>query len=392
MQVQVEEIPLKKMTSIDAHHLKVITVDSGNPGPHVHIQASVHGAELQGNAVIFELLRFLKSGMNFHGSFTLVPIANPMGINHKEGGYTAGRYNAISGNNWNRNYHNFVKLSSEYKQEDCDVLNLGDFCEGKADLDWHQLKSEYRKALSEVIEARLGRAFEYGISDDSILALNLQKLAVNADVVLDLHTGGVCAKYLYTPEFSLASSKNLNFPYTLVIPEDFAGAMDEACFAPWVKLRDEMRDKGREINLDMEAYTLELGDQEQISLEEARRDLAGILNYLKTRGMFDENIPEDWNGRGDQKQYACQLRDFRSYYAKTGGLAQYRIRPGDFLKKGDLMVTILDFRSLDQDLNLEECIHEMRCIEDAIYISGPISSAISEGMELITVMENYFEL
>ena len=392
MNISVEEIPIKRMTSVDTHHLKVLHIDSGVPGPHVHIQASVHGAEIQGNAVIFELLRLLKSGLQFQGSLTVIPMANPMGINHKAGSYTAGRHNPISGNNWNRNYHDFVKLSSEFAEGDQDVLNLGGFLEDKVQMDWTELKKTYRKLMLSVIDQRLKRAAEYGISDDSLLALNLQKLAIPADFVLDLHTGGVCAKYLYTPEYCLQSAKNLGFAFNLIIPEEFAGAMDEASFVPWVKLRQELANFGREVELDFEAYTLELGSQEMICIDEARRDLSGILKFLRAKGMIHDHAYHMLETAPTQSQYGCRLADFKSYYAKTGGLAQYHIMPGDFLKRGDLMASIIDFEPLSASLDMEACLHEIRCIKDCIFISGPISGAISQGMDLFTVMENYFKL
>jgi hypothetical protein len=53
----------------------------------VYIQANMHGAEVQGNAVIFQLLELLKN-IELKGSITLVPYANPVGCNHKNGEYT----------------------------------------------------------------------------------------------------------------------------------------------------------------------------------------------------------------------------------------------------------------------------------------------------------------
>ena len=40
--------------------ISVFHLQGKEPGPHVHIQASVHGAELQGNLVIFQLLQYFE--------------------------------------------------------------------------------------------------------------------------------------------------------------------------------------------------------------------------------------------------------------------------------------------------------------------------------------------
>ena len=62
-----------------------------------------HGAEVQGNAVIFQLLKQLEQS-HLNSVVTLVPLANPMGINQKSGEFTLGRFDPITGVNWNREY------------------------------------------------------------------------------------------------------------------------------------------------------------------------------------------------------------------------------------------------------------------------------------------------
>ena len=81
--------------------------------PTVYIQANMHGAEVQGNAVIFQLLEILKNSQ-VDGDITLVPYANPVGCNHKNGEYTLGRFDPITGVNWNRMYYSdesFIPVS-----------------------------------------------------------------------------------------------------------------------------------------------------------------------------------------------------------------------------------------------------------------------------------------
>jgi len=57
-----------------------------NKAPNVYIQANMHGAEVQGNAVIFQLLELLKN-CDIQSNITLVPNANPVACNHKNGEY-----------------------------------------------------------------------------------------------------------------------------------------------------------------------------------------------------------------------------------------------------------------------------------------------------------------
>ena len=53
-------IPVRSLANGDQQSIQVFTIKGREGGPKVHIQASVHGAEIQGNAVIYELLKVLK--------------------------------------------------------------------------------------------------------------------------------------------------------------------------------------------------------------------------------------------------------------------------------------------------------------------------------------------
>ena len=70
------DYPIKELPSGDKLFISSFKLESGHAGPHVHIQASVHGAELQGNAVIFHLMQYFIHHP-FKGSVTFIPLANP---------------------------------------------------------------------------------------------------------------------------------------------------------------------------------------------------------------------------------------------------------------------------------------------------------------------------
>ena len=83
------------------------------PGPNVYIQSSIHGAEVQGNAVLLHILQALQNA-NLKGQITLVPNCNPVGSNLKSGEYTLGRFDPVNGQNWNRAYHYDQALIDEF--------------------------------------------------------------------------------------------------------------------------------------------------------------------------------------------------------------------------------------------------------------------------------------
>ena len=74
------------------------------------------------------------------------------------------------------------------------------------------------------------------ISYHKKLALQLQALAVSADIVLDLHCDTLSVPHVYSPTYAMNSVVHLGIPFAIEIPHTFAGALDEAIFCPWITL------------------------------------------------------------------------------------------------------------------------------------------------------------
>lgn len=366
------KISLNELPSGEELSLKVIEVDGSFDGPHCYIQASVHGAEHQGNAVIFKLLEYLEHNPIL-GKLTILPIANPLALNTKIGSYTYGRFNSITGDNWNRLYFDFSKSS----------LEIVEFAKDHVETNEKDIIKEYKKLLKELILNKKAGHTEYGPRYNGLLNLTLQELATDSDYVLDLHTGGRATRYLYVPEYLEDKSKDLHFPHRLIIPNEFGGAMDEAMFMPWINLQKEFKALGRDYEIPFESYTVELGSEELISLEAAETDLAYILNYLHQRGII-ENPPVS---APESMQYKCKLSDYKTYYAPRGALYDYLVQPGEVFKKGDVLAVGLNFENLYRD---EPVKFDLLAMEDGIMINQFPSSSVPSGAELLQVMENVY--
>ncbi|PIK15726.1 succinylglutamate desuccinylase/aspartoacylase family protein [Halobacteriovorax sp. JY17] len=366
------KITLSELPSGEELSLKVIEVDGPFEGPHCYIQASVHGAEHQGNAVIYKLLEYLEHNPII-GKITLLPMANPLALNTKIGTYTFGRFNANTGDNWNRLYFDFTKSSKE----------ISEFAAKHLSSENIDIRKEYKKLLKELILNKKADHIEYGPKHNGLLNLTLQELATDSDYVLDLHTGGVATRYLYVPEYLEDRSKDLHFPHRLIIPNEFGGAMDEATFMPWVNLQSEFKKLGREFEIPFESYTVELGSEEMISLEEAQTDLLYILNYLHHRGIV-ENPPKE---APKSNQLKCKLKDYKTYYAPRGALYDYQLAPGEVFKKGDVLALGLNFENLYRE---EPVKFDVLALADGVVINRYPSSSVPSGAELIQVMENFY--
>lgn len=362
----------KQLVTGEYLSLKTYTLSGKHDGPHVHIQASVHGAELQGNAVILTLIDILKR-YEIHGSITFVPLCNSYASNLKIGAYTYGRFNPVTGHNWNRN---FIDVIGEYTKAELSVF-AREFCESP----WAVIKSAFKKFLLEHIEKTeelLIRTRK--LNENNNLTILLQKLASSADIILDLHTGPLATRYLYAAHYEQKLVKYLLFDHVIVIPPLFAGAMDEASFMPWLYLCEELSRLGREIEPDIYAFTLELGSEESFSMSDAKNDADKILNFLAACGVID--IPVR------QSLYKfCALKDFSTIYAPCGGLCDYVLSPGTSFKARDIVAFIYTFDSLDPN-NMLCSRKAVLAPADGIVINRCASSAVHQGMELLQVMLN----
>ena len=209
-------------------------------------------------------------------------------------------------------------------------------------------------------------------------------MASNSDIVIDLHTGPKATRYLYAAEFEKESAKNFLTPFFLVIPNKFAGAMDEACFMPWLHLEKALKDLGREVSLGFESYTLELGSEETISSKEAKADAARIIHYLNTMGLNIENPPPI----DRPKQNFCLLKNLKTYYSPYAGLVEYLKAPGNTFRKGDPLAKVLNFREVHESNDIEKAWKTIFAIDSGYIITHSTTGVIHEGNEIFQVMTN----
>ncbi|MBW3163861.1 succinylglutamate desuccinylase/aspartoacylase family protein [Ferrimonas balearica] len=337
----------------------VITVEGHPGGPTVYLQANIHGAEIQGNAVLERLLALCRANRP-RGRLILVPMANPIGINQKSGEFTLGRFDPISGDNWNRQYH-------------FDNADLDDFCQTHLSSDDATLYAAFRQRLKAQLARRL--ASPWGLKTGQLLALRLQQMTVDADVVLDLHTGPISARHLYVPEYARANAHRFNIPLNIVMPSDFGGALDEAAFSPWWQLSQRLAALGRELPMPVDAFTLELGSQEKLDVNQAERDAAGIARYLESQGCW----PEGTHKVAPETQYACALADYRALYSPCAGQIEYLAPLGEPVPAGTPVARVWHYERLGQDGPLYT---EVTVPTDAIPVLHFASANVQEGTEL----------
>lgn len=361
-----------------------------NIAPTVYIQANMHGAEVQGNAVIFQLLELLKN-CDIQSNITLVPNANPVACNHKNGEYTLGRFDPITGVNWNRMYHFDESIITPFAQQHLDASEA-------------EIKKDFEQCLIDQIDQKLDQTLEHniwGITTGQRIAYQLQRMAHQADLVLDLHTGPISSKHLYCPEYAKASASYFDIPHTLLIPNDFGGAMDESTFCPWWRLQEAYKKLGRNFVMGegvfaKEGFTVELGSQEQIDLAVAHEDALSILSYLQYKGVIAQSSKQseqqDTDAKGYQPQkmtrYACYLKDYKALYSPMGGMVDYLAEFGKPLPAGEPLARILRMDNYGDG----DPLHNVCLDREVLPILHFASASVNQGTELYKVFCNFFEL
>jgi len=341
--------------------------------PSVYIQSGIHGSEVQGYLVCLLLIdHFIKYPPL--GNVTIVPIANPYGINCKMGEYTLGRFDSVTGDNWNRNYMDLSFLIDDFLLE----LSNHSFSE-LIPLFKEKMRKEIKKKSAEKHNSYATK-----------LALEIQQLAISADIILDLHCDTYSLPHIYCSNYLLNSVSYLGIPYIIETPYKFAGALEEAIFYPWKKLVDFYNMQNNEQYTPIiEAFTIELGNQEKIDKYLAEKQLNNILNYLKYKGTISA-LDKVY----DNQITVCKLEDFQTIYTSTGGLVLEYAALGQPLTKQDTLAHIRMSKTLKNIEFSKNFIQDGTLLvknsyENAIPLTYSASPIVHEGMALMKIMTNY---
>jgi predicted deacylase len=351
-------------------HVPIYKLSDGIAGPKVYIQSSIHGAEVQGNVVIYHLLQALQN-TQIQGEIILVPNCNPVGTNIKAGEYTMGRFDPVNGTNWNRGYyfdkdkvHTFANSVTSDESTD-------------------NIKARFKEVLAQAIKEKLEQPWGIGLAQQ--LNLKLQQMAASADIVLDLHNGPVSTRHIYIPEYAKQAAYQFSIPHCIFIPNVFAGALDEACFCSWWTLQETLADKfDRTFDFNVQAFTLEMGSQEVINFDEGKQDAISILGYLASKGVLTDC---DYQPASMQR-LGVYLKDYKTLFTDFGGMVEYCAKPGDTIKKGDALARILNIDDLDNT----HAVKELLAPCDLIPILHFPSASVLSGTQLYKCFTNYFEL
>jgi predicted deacylase len=305
------------------HRLTWFGFGDGNDGPHVYIQGGLHADEgpgmLAARLLIDRLIEEDRAG-KIRGRVTIVPVANPLAFGQFLHGDQQGRFDHYDGRNFNRDYPDLTARAIAIAGETLDD-------------DPRANTARIRQALLQALETIV----PFAPSDR--LRHALMRLAIPADVVIDLHCDGEAEVHLYTQPVSLERMLPLAAltRCRAVLVADVSGGepFDEALTKPWVAIAERFPDKP--ISQGCTSCTLELRGRMDVDRKVAADDAAALVDYLRNVGVLA--------GQAAIPALSCEptpLAGSEALVAPISGLVSYPVPLGHRVRAGEVVAEITD--------------------------------------------------
>ncbi|MGY1446082.1 succinylglutamate desuccinylase/aspartoacylase family protein [Pseudomonas chlororaphis] len=291
----------------------------------VYIQSSLHADELPGMLVAWHLkarLAELEAQGRLRSEIVLVPVANPAGLEQVLMDVPLGRYELESGQNFNRW---FLDLGEE----------VGNDIEGQLGYDPRHNR--------EIIRASLRNALARQTAGTQLQSqrLALQRLACDADMVLDLHCDFEAVAHLYTTPEAWPQVEPLACyigSQACLLATDSGGQSFDECFTLlWWQLQQRFGERFA-IPHGSFSVTVELRGQGDVNHGLASLDCQAILDYLSHFGAIAGEAPP----MPELPYPATPLAGVEPVATPVGGLLVFTALPGEYLEAGQQVAEVID--------------------------------------------------
>lgn len=300
-----------------------------SPVQKVYIQASLHADELPGMLTAWHLRRqfdALEAAGRLRGEIVLVPMANPIGLSQWWLQSPLGRFESLSGENFNRHYPEYIEAAARAAEP-------------------HLGEDEARNVA--VLRAALRTEVQASPADTELKALRktLMLLACDADVVLDLHCDAQAMMHLYTetpcwPQCEPLAAF-LGAGVTLLATDSGDNPFDEACSQSWWKWKRQFGDRFPIPQATL-SVTVELRGQQDVHHDLASRDAQAIVDFLIWRGVIapapDGAVPAVPAPVGDARPLAGSI----PIASPVAGVLTFLREVGETVKAGDVIAHVID--------------------------------------------------
>jgi predicted deacylase len=292
--------------------------------PQVYVQASLHADEIPGMICAVKLrerLLALEAAGEITGEVVLVPVANPIGLQQVMFGHAMGRFALTDGVNFNREYPHLAEGAA---------LRVGE-----------ALSDDPAANVTTIRAALLAEMQAWSpASQIGHLKRALSLLALDADLVLDLHCDAEGVLHLYTlpqsaPTFA-ALGAFLGVKAVLVAEQSGGEPFDEMISRPWIELAKRFPD--RPIPQGGQSVTVELRGQAEVDHGLAMADADAIVAFLRHVGvMAGEPVvvpPAEFA--------VTPLESAEPLTSPVAGVVVFRMESGAVVREGDVVVDVVD--------------------------------------------------
>ena len=323
--MRIEKHPLPAISAGTHREITSLHFGRNQTAKKVYIQSSLHADEIPGMLVSHYLrqsLLALEEAGAIEGEIVLVPVANPIGLAQDIQGSAFGRFDLTTGINFNRGYQYLTPelIAKLAGQLSADVAN-----------NTALIRQEARNLLTQWQPS----------NEAGALKKTLQTLAIDADIVLDLHCDNQAVMHLYTgtplAELTMPLARYLGARALLVSVLSGDDPFDESCSRHWWELAEHF---GAEtpIALGCQAVTIELRGESDLAHEYGAQDAQAIIQFLIQAGHI--------NGEASaQPQALCEatpLEGSEPIVANHAGALVFTKNTGDFINAGESIGDLVD--------------------------------------------------
>ena len=329
----------------------------GSPGSgkKVYIQAALHADEVPGMLVAQFLrteLAALEAAGKINGDIVLVPAANPIGLAQAIHGVPFGRFDLTTGTNFNRAYKH---VAEELK------LSLQGKLTGNADANVALIRQHARDSVASWQPA----------TDAEALKKTLLGMAIDADIVLDLHCDNEAVLHIYagTPLAQAATplSAYMGAHALLLALEAGEEPFDEACSRLWWDLAAHFG-PAFPIPAACMSVTVELRGEMDVNYDFARRDARALLNYLAHAGvlaMAPDSMPAPLCA-------PTPLEGVEPISAPHAGVLVFLKNLGEKVRAGDAIADLID--------PVSGATTALKCTVDGVFFARTAHRHLLRGM------------
>ena len=319
-------IALPSMTPGTRRRLAFHRFGKAGARPKAYLQAAIHANEFPGAMALHHLMPMLVEADRrgrIKGEIVVVPTVNPIGLSQLVGNRHLGRYEFLGRDNFNRSWHDLSGIVAE---------QVGASLGPNAAENVAAIRAEARAALAAMKP----------VNELQTLRVEVMKLAVDADVVLDLHCDAEAVLHLFIsrqdwpgPARVLAADIGAaatlyNEPY----PESltFSGVNS----ALWARLAE--RFPAANIPQACLSATVEYRGEHDVNHKLGDADARNLYRFLVRRGIISGRAGKLPRPRTD----ATPIGGMDVGYCPKAGLLVYHLPKGSKVRKGMPVCEVID--------------------------------------------------